>query len=251
MGRGFGVWGFLPALEAQPRKFFRAASQAPLCALGIFNIPGGCGRGARCRTGCPVPDGLPSSPRLCRDGWDGVWCAFRGCGCPFPPIPWEPRAAPLTGVPRGPCASPGGSSASFTSVDLLWDEGLRLLVLAGCRTLLWCSRTRPSLPHPPLQTPRARLCQATAPALLPRLHQFPALLQLLGTTLAVSAAPPGAWDPPGPGRKPPALGDKRKRQRLLPPCEDLGPLPGRKALRALGTLGVQRGQGGARCVVRG
>ncbi|KAL9823511.1 LOW QUALITY PROTEIN: PDZ and LIM domain protein 2, partial [Geothlypis trichas] len=64
--------------------------------------------------------------------------------------------------------------------------------------------------------------------------------QLLETTLAVSAAPPGAWDPPGPGRKPPALGDKRKRQRLLPPCEDLGPLPGRKALRALGTLGVQR-----------
>lgn len=67
MGRGFGVWGFLPALEARPRKFFRAASQAPLCALGIFNIPGGRGRGARCRTGYPAPDGLPQAVA----GWTG------------------------------------------------------------------------------------------------------------------------------------------------------------------------------------
>ncbi|XP_041346545.1 PDZ and LIM domain protein 2 isoform X2 [Pyrgilauda ruficollis] len=113
------------------------------------------------------------------------------------------------------------------------------------------SRTRPSLPHPPLQTPLSQLCQATAPALLPRRHRFPALLQLLGTTLAVSAAPPGAWDPPARGRKPPASGDRRKRWWLLTPCEDLGPLPGRKALPALGTLRVQRGQGGPRCVVCG
>lgn len=37
LGRGFGVSS--RRCEAQPRKFFRAASQAPLCALGIFKMP--------------------------------------------------------------------------------------------------------------------------------------------------------------------------------------------------------------------
>lgn len=47
------------------------------------------------------------------------------------------------------------------------------------------------------------------------------------------------------------MGDKRKRRWLLTPCEDLAPLPGRNALPALGTLRVQRPQGGPRWVVCG
>lgn len=34
------------------------------------------------------------------------------------------------------------------------------------------------------------------------------------------------------------MGHRRKRRWLLTPSEDLGPLPGRKALPALGTLRV-------------
>ncbi|XP_050839035.1 PDZ and LIM domain protein 2 isoform X2 [Serinus canaria] len=209
-GHGEGVWGFLPALEAQPRKFFRAASQAPLCALGIFNIPGGCGRGARCRPGCPAPDGLPSSPRLWRDGWDGIWCGFRGCGCPFPPIPWEPRAAPLTGVPWGPCATPGGSSASFTGVDLLWDEGLRLLVLAGVGRC--CDEQQnPSLAatsSPP--NPTGSALPDHSAGLAAKASPISCLAPAPGNDLGCLSCTAGCLGPPGPGEGAASLGGQEE-----------------------------------------
>ncbi|XP_041280725.1 PDZ and LIM domain protein 2 isoform X1 [Onychostruthus taczanowskii] len=206
-GEGVWVWGLLPALEAQPRKFFRAASQAPLCALGIFNIPGGCGRGARCRTGCPVPDGLPSSPRLWRDGWDGIWCGFRRCGCTSPPIPSEPSAVPLTGVPRGPCATPGGSSASFTSVDLLWGEGLGLLGVGRC-----CGEQQnPSLAatsSPPNRTGSA--LPGHSAGLAAKASPISCLAPAPGNDLGCLSCTAGCLGPPGPGEEAASLGGQEE-----------------------------------------
>lgn len=67
-------------------------------------------------------------------GWHLAW--IQGLWLPIPTHPIGAKGCALTGVPRGPCATSGPPSASSTSVDLLWGEGLRLLVLAGCGTPL-------------------------------------------------------------------------------------------------------------------
>lgn len=86
MGRGFGVssrrWKPSPGNSSgQPLK--------PLFVrLGFLTFPAaadgvpGAGRGARSQMGYPA---VPGRPGLWRDGWDGIWCGFRGWGCPFPP----------------------------------------------------------------------------------------------------------------------------------------------------------------------
>lgn len=208
MGRGFGVssrrWKPSPGNSSgQPLK--------PLFVrLGFLTFPAavdgvpGAGRGARFQMGYPA---VPGRPGLWQDGWDGIWCGFRGWGCPFPPHPIGAKGCAARWGAMGTLCHPRGI------LGVLHRCGFAVGSRTGAAGPCWVSdpavassRTRPSLPHPPLQTPRARLCQATALALLPRRHRFPASLRLLGTTLAVSAAPRGAWDPLAPGEEAASLG---------------------------------------------
>lgn len=175
-----------------------------------------------------MPDGVPGSrwaPPGC-GGMDGMGSGVDlGDAAAAHPHPSHRSRGDSVPPPRG----------SHRPLPV-WDEGPELLVSDPA---VVSSRTRPSLPHPPLQTPSARLCQATALALLPRRHRFPASLQLLGTTLAVPAAAPGAWDPPAPGEEAASLGGQEEAALAGDTLPGPGSPPRKES--AAGALGVQRG----------
>ncbi|XP_065507788.1 PDZ and LIM domain protein 2 isoform X2 [Caloenas nicobarica] len=151
MGRGFGVSS--RHCEAQPRKFFRAASQAPLCAFGIFKMPS-----SAVADGVPGSRGHPEAVPVGR-GWGGAGSLSQRLG------EGAAHSHGSHGARRGALGTlchPGGRSASFP--DAGFAVGCRTRGAGACGeqqdpSLAGC--WLPSQPHCPLQTPLAWPCRAT------------------------------------------------------------------------------------------
>lgn len=165
--------------------------------LGFLTFPAaadpvpGAGWGARFQMGCPA------SPRLCWDGRDGIWGGFRGCGCPFPPIPSEPRLCRSPGCHGDPVPPPGDPQRPLPVRMKDW----------GCRSLLGvgpcCAEQQdPSLPATS-SSPNAtgRALPGHSAGLAAKASLISCLAPAPGNDLGCLSCASGCWDPLGPGEE--------------------------------------------------
>nr|XP_041576518.1 PDZ and LIM domain protein 2 isoform X1 [Taeniopygia guttata] len=210
--------------------------------------------GARFQMGCPVPDGVPGAGWGARfqmgcpslpgsGGMGGMGSGVDLGGAAAHPHPSHrsqglPRSPGCHGDPAPP---PGGPSSPFPGVDLLWDEGLRLPVLSGCRSC--CGEQNPSLPatsSPPNAAGSA--VPGHSAGLAAKASPISCLAPAPGNDLGCLSGTSGCWDPPAPGQEAASPGGQEEAAVAGATLPGPGCPPRKESAAGLGTLGVQRGQ---------